>query len=191
MKQTLPLLRVAAICVAVVAVSAGYVAAVSAIIPHSGLQVGVGWSEPEFNSTWAVASSPGVSGYLIRSNGSMTVGASGSIQPGGIVSAQNMELPALDVKDYPFLTVTVRSDSVYLAVRVMVWPTSTSPHPVIVSTFNDQSWHTLYVNLSWLLGLTGSVRLYLLELGWVVVQQLVGPNPEVQYEDLALVSLRG
>lgn len=183
--------RVAAILVAGVALSAGYVGVVEVLVPHSGLTMSVGWSEPEFNSTWVEANSSGVNGYLVRTNGSLTVAASGPVEPGGIVSAHNYDLPALNLTRYPFLSVAVRSDSVHLAVRILVWTDAATPFFLVLSTFNDPSWHTLYVNLTWLLQLSGSVRFFLFELGWIVVQQSVGPTPQVQFENLALVNLGG
>jgi len=190
-RHSLQWLRVGAICAAVVVLSAGYVLVVNAVLPHSNLTITVGWSESQFNATWIEANTSGAAGYLVRSNESISVNANGTVQPGGIVTAQNFKLPAWNLTNYPYLTVTVRSSSTYLAVRIMVWTGSMSPHDVVLSTFNDRSWHPIYVDLTGMLGYTGSLQPYLIELGWFVVQQPVGPNPSVQFEDLALVSLRG
>jgi hypothetical protein len=180
-------LRLIAILAGFVAVSAAYVGGVNVLVSHPTLKVESGWNDTAFKGPWLPSSSSGISGKVSVANGTLTVTASGTVSPGGIAAGQDFNLPSVDLSKYPYLTVQVLSSSVYVAVRIDAWPNANQSYALVMSTFNDHAWHTIDVDLNFL-GLSGVTRLHLLELGWMIVQQPVGPGPSVEFRDLALVN---
>jgi len=182
--------RILVLLTVAVVLSASYVGLVDLTVAHQPVATVVGWTDTNFSGKWTLAATGGATGYISVANGTLTVGSSGRVAPGGTLSAQNFNIPSLNLYQYPVLMVTVRSLSVYLAVRIELWTTATTAWPLVLSTFDDQSWHTIYVDLPFL-GLTGKLQPHLLELGWMGIQQPVGPNEYVQFENLSLVRLVG
>jgi hypothetical protein len=150
----------------------------------------VGWEDTQFTGHWSASSSTGTPGFLSISNGTLTVGAPGTYYPESTVLAVGLGLPSLDVSHYPFLSVAVRTSSVYLAVRIVLSMTPDQTLLLVLSTFNNDNWHTIYANLAFL-GFVGQVPVNYLELGWTIYQHPVGPNPTVQFQNLSLVAFSG
>ncbi len=170
--------------------SGAYVGITNLVVVHQPVKLVVGWEDSQFAGDWTPSSSNGTPGYIFIANGTLTVGSAGTVFPGAIVSADAFNLATLNVARYPYLSVSVRSPSEYLAVRIVlsIGPDETSM--IVLSTFNDHDWHTIYANLAFL-GYSGQVSVNLLEIGWLVVQQAVGPNPGMQFQNLRLVAFSG
>lgn len=184
--------RVILLVVIAIVLSAAYVGVVNLAVTHQPNRPVVGWTDSRFSGNWRVATSNGTSGYLSIFNGTLTVGASGIVEPGAVVLAQSSSLPTFDLAHYPFLSVTVRSPSEFLAIRLVLWTSPTDSYLIVLSTFQDSGWHTIYANLPSLIGgSSGPISPSLIELGWTVVQQPVGPNPSVEFQNLSLVAFSG
>ncbi|MFZ1022894.1 MAG: hypothetical protein WAN87_02010 [Thermoplasmata archaeon] len=182
--------QVIAVLVTTIVLSASYVGFVNFVVVHPPNQLVVGWSDSQFAGRWSETGSAGTPGYISISNGTLTVGAVGTIRPGAVVSAVGVALPSLDTTHYPFLAISVRSPSQYLAIRIVLSMAPGQALMLVLSTFNDANWHTIYANLDFL-GFSGQVPVNYLEIGWLVVQQPVGPNPTVQFQNLSLVAFTG
>ncbi|MFZ0891359.1 MAG: hypothetical protein WB778_08195 [Thermoplasmata archaeon] len=179
-----------AVLVTALIVSAAYVGLVNFAVVHQPNQLVVGWSDSQFSGRWSESGSAGTPGYISISNGTLSVGAVGTARPGVIITAVGLDLPSLNVGRYPYLAISVKSPSEYLAIRIVLSYAPGQALMVVLSTFNDQNWHTIYANLVFL-GFSGQVPVNFLEIGWMAVQQPVGPNPVVQFQNLSLVAFSG
>ena len=117
----------------------------------------------------------------------MNVSASGDLSEGLLVSAQRRNSLSINTAMYKYLMISVRTSSLNIATRVVVWPDQNviNSRTVLLKTYNDNEWHTEIVDLSYFVV---STNIFMIELGFEQVYPS-NANEWVTYKELSFNSL--
>ena len=135
--------------------------------------------------TWSYVASNSVKGNIIGVDGVLNVSMVDQHPEGIIVTAQRTHnLPAY-LASNNFAKIVVRTSSINIATRVVLWINPYSPREILLKTYNDTNWHTEIVSLPFL-GISGDV--HKIELGMV---RLYSSNSteSVSYKEISFANL--
>lgn len=163
-----PALRAIWLSVLLVGIPVVYVATVNSLEDHPTLRFEAGWTDPVFFEGWIFVANAPVDGYLNNSQGYLAINTDRVLNPGVIVAAQRRTLPPLDISQYPFLVVSIKTPSSLIAARIVVWLDPGQGITLLAKTYADREWHTEVIDLRFF-GLSGTIQPFMLELtGWVI-----------------------
>lgn len=114
----------------------------------------------------------------------LTVSASGDVQEGSIVAAQRTKCLNFSLESYPYLKVSVKTSSLDVAARIVVWTAQERSYPILLKTYNDREWHTEIIDVRHF-GVTNAA-LYQVELS--LLQLYNGSDSSVAYRSLSFNS---
>jgi hypothetical protein len=120
-------------------------------------------------------------------NNVLTVFARGNISAGTIVTAQRSDNFSFSLQTYCYLNVSIKTSSINVSARIVVWTNSTVPCVVLLKTYNDENWHTEIVDLS-SCGVTED-KLLMIELGLMQVYDVTNSESSVNYQELSFCKL--
>jgi hypothetical protein len=135
---------------------------------------------------WKLATNVPVNADISSQNGTLVLSASGNLIDGTIVAAERLLDYSVNVNTYNYLNISIRTSSINIAARLVVWP---DPDPndarvVLLKTYNDTNWHTEIVDLSYL-GVQGPV--FIADIGFQQVYSS-NENESIMYRDLSFAS---
>jgi hypothetical protein len=136
---------------------------------------------------WVMAYSEPINASISSENGTLEIHGSGGLSTGTIVSAQRPKGLLFNSSEYNYLKVSIKTSSINVAARVVVWVDQSHAYTVLLKTYDDNAWHTEIVDIS-LFEATSS-SLYMAELGWMQIDE--GNESTVYYRQLSFDSLGG
>jgi len=136
---------------------------------------------------WVMAYNEPINASISSENGTLEIHGSGGLSSGTIVSAQRPKGLLFNSSEYSYLKVSIKTSSINVAARVVVWVDQSHAYAVLLKTYDDNAWHTEIVDIS-LFGATSS-SLYMVELGWMQIDE--GYESTVYYRQLSFDSLGG
>jgi hypothetical protein len=152
------------------------------LFPPSTIELQAGWKDDQFKTwhDWDLAYL-GVSNANISSeNGVLTISVNGKVPKGAIVAAQRKIGLDFDPSLYPYLKVYIRTSSIDVAARIVLWTDPKHAYTVLLKTYNDREWHTEIIDLRYF-GITS--KLYMVELSFFQLSD--GVNSSVSYRELS------
>ena len=124
-----------------------YVTVLNAVLPHPGLNLSTKWSNETFED-WNTDMTYLAAGNVTTNNDVLSITIAGKSPNGAIVAAQRKhDLPS-DLSQRSFLKVTVKTSSIDVAARVVIWANASYSQDVLIKTYSDREWHTEIVDLT-------------------------------------------
>jgi hypothetical protein len=124
----------------------------------------------------------GISNTSISSkDGTLTISVNGEAPKDSMVVAQKKRDLNFDPSLYPYLKVSIRTSSINVATRIVLWTDPEHAYTVLLKTYNDGEWHTEIIDLRYF-GIA-STKLYMIELS--LLQLSDGINSSVSYRELS------
>lgn len=163
----------------------GYLKMLEVIVTHPGLRLIPGWEDKTFDA-WTLAYNRPINASISVENGILKVYGSGNLSAGTIVAAQRFKDVNVDISIYRYLRVLIRTSSINVAARIVIWSAPSQPCVVLFKTYNDAEWHTEIVDLSFF-GLTGSP--YMIELTWMQIYDLSDSSSIAWYREISFNKL--
>lgn len=134
---------------------------------------------------WNYGSTNSVKGNIIGVDGILNVSMYDWYPEGIIVTAQRtLDLPA-GLASNNFAKIVVKTSSINVAIRVVLWIDPYIPREILVKTYNDTSWHTEIVSLPFL-GIFGNV--HMIELGMIRLNSS-NSTESVSYKEISFANL--
>jgi len=124
-----------------------YVVLLNEVVPHPGLNLTSQWSDYTFKD-WSTDMNAIAEGNVESENGVLSVNIESNCAAGAIVAAQRKRDLPNGLSPQSFLKVLVKTSSINVAARVVIWTNATYSKEVLVKTYNDVEWHTEIVDLS-------------------------------------------
>jgi hypothetical protein len=122
---------------------------------------------------------------MLSADGVLKLYVNGTVSTNTIVAAQRTEGLDFNASTYRYLKVSIMTSGIDVAARIVVWTDSNHPYTVLLKTYNDKSWHTEIIDLSYF-GVD-SPQLFMIELGWLQIND--GLNDNAYYSELSFNSL--
>jgi hypothetical protein len=136
--------------------------------------------------TWGIATNAqNVRPAEVVYGNAITLSSPETLKVGTIVSAQRDSSLPISLLAGSYLTVSIKTSSVGVSARVVIWTNSETPNVVLLQTYNDTLWHNVVVPLEDL-GLN-SQNIYMIELGMVILYNT--NNPSISFANLTLATL--
>lgn len=134
-------------------------------------------------SQWILSYDVPINASISGHEGILKVSGKGNLSANTVVTAQRLSGLSFDLSKYKYLKVSIRTSSIDVAARIVIWTDSTQPYTVALKTYNDREWHTEIVDLSYF-GISGN-ELYMIELGWIQVYDSKDSNSTIYYKELS------
>jgi hypothetical protein len=133
---------------------------------------------------WELISDKPVNAKLNAQNHVLSIRLSNIAPNGSLIAAQRVGGFAFDLRNAGYLQVSIKTSSLSVIARIVVWTEDGKDHLILLKTYNDNQWHTEVVQLS-AFGVSGT-KLLAVQLGMIAV------NSEapliVSYKDLSFIS---
>lgn len=182
-RRKLPWLgSVALLGIALITIPVGYGLIISSMQSHETLRFDPVW-KADLSGPWVITTLPPVEARLEEDKGVISIISDDALADGAIVSARGRQIPMVDFAEYRFLIVSVKTSSLVLAARIVLWPEGSEPITVLLKTYADTKWHTEAVDLHYF-GLSSVTKLAMIDLGSITIGESVQPGTLAMYQGL-------
>lgn len=146
---------------------------IAIVDPNYGYRLVPVWEDQAFTA-WNLTSAGRPNTFLAISNGILTITASGNLPSSFTASAQRYVNLSFDPARFRYFKIDIKTSSIGVAARVMIWTNATTHFTILLKTYNDSSWHTEIVDMTYF-GIN-SPSIYSIQLGWQLLDPLTAAH---------------
>lgn len=134
------------------------------------------------NPSWSLACNKPIEANISTEENTLKIFGSGNLTAGTLVSGQRFSNLTINTTVAKYLNVSIKTSSINVAARIVVWTSPSNPVLILLKTYNDSNWHIEIIDLL-CFGINVS-ELYMIELGWQQVYDSTGQSI-VWYRELS------
>jgi hypothetical protein len=135
--------------------------------------------------SWSIISDKPVDASLETNDHILTISAPSSIPEYATVAAQRVGGFYVNLSEFGFLKISIKTSSLHVAAKVAVWDEIGEEHVVLLKTYNDELWHDEIVDLK-AFNVNVAAKIVMIQLALLNVEH-VNSSVAVSYKDLAFV----
>lgn len=149
-------------------------------VEYSYIELVAVYSSP----TWKLAYNKNINAKIFSEDGILTVSGKGNLTKDTIITAERFDSLTFNPQEYRYMKVSIKTSSVTVAARVLLWENRSSASVLLLKTYNDTDWHKEIVDIP-TFGFDSNSPPFLIELGIVLLDGHEQNYASASYKELS------